>query len=325
MTIDYRSRLIWKSVVAALTLGLVACEFGGGPGGNNGLPADGDLPLDAPHFPEAGTKKDAGVKHDAPGRLDAKVFKDSGSAVRDDSGSGGSDGGMTGSNSHLLLTEVCLNPDAAAFIEVYNPTGSNVDLTNYYLAVTPSYYQLPLNSETIARHQWIVQFPVASTIKAGQVVTVTPESGFDFDGTYGVFPTYSIDDEDMNPILVDTDPYMDFTGTSVVLFYWDGIADLVEDVDIMIAGAPTTQWQLTDKSGVMQGSSTYAGDANTIAAQAGTPGANTSTKRILFETGNEIQNGMGNGITGHDETSENTAVTWDNTYGAPTPGTVPTL
>jgi hypothetical protein len=233
---------------------------------------------------------------------------------------------MMGSGSHLLLTEICLNPDAGAFIEVYNPTGKPVDLTNYYLGVTPTYYQLPLDSETIAAHQWIAQFPVASTITNGAVVTVAPESSFDFEHTYGVKPTYSINDLTMNPVIADNDPYMDFTGTSVVLFYWNGVTDLVQDVDIMIVGSPTTAWQLTDKSGVMQGSSTYATDTNTIAPQAVTPGANASTKRLLYETGNEIQNGTGNGLTGHDETSENTAVTWDSTaFTAPTPGTVPTL
>lgn len=31
----------------------------------------------------------------------------------------------------------------------------------------------------------------------------------------------------------------------------------------------------------------------------------------------------GNGLTGHDETSENTGVTWDSAFTAPTPGVVP--
>lgn len=56
--------------------------------------------------------------------------------------------------------------------------------------------------------------------------------------------------------------------------------------------------------------------------------AGTSYKRILFETGNELQIGASNGITGDDETSENVRVTWDSqatatNYTAATPGTVP--
>lgn len=43
-----------------------------------------------------------------------------------------------------------------------------------------------------------------------------------------------------------------------------------------------------------------------------------------LETGFEQQTGAGNGLTGDDETSENTAMTWDTTFTLPTPGTVPT-
>ena len=50
-----------------------------------------------------------------------------------------------------------------------------------------------------------------------------------------------------------------------------------------------------------------------------------ASKRMLGETGYETQGGAGNGITGDDETSENTRMTWDSTFTAPTPGTAPTF
>jgi len=62
-------------------------------------------------------------------------------------------------------------------------------------------------------------------------------------------------------------------------------------------------------------------------AQGATPGGCVSTKRILLEDCHETLAGTGNGVGGHDETSEDTAVTWDgapgNAFSAPTPGQVP--
>jgi hypothetical protein len=51
------------------------------------------------------------------------------------------------------------------------------------------------------------------------------------------------------------------------------------------------------------------------------PGFGFSTKRMLLEGSHEINSG-GNGITGHDETTENILVTWDTIYIAPDPGVV---
>jgi hypothetical protein len=52
-----------------------------------------------------------------------------------------------------------------------------------------------------------------------------------------------------------------------------------------------------------------------------------STQRILLEDGHERQRVGGNGQDGDDETSEDTAVTWDSppahAFGLATPGTVP--
>ena len=46
---------------------------------------------------------------------------------------------------HLLITEVLAPPDAdagKAFVEIYNPTGQSVDLSEYYLANYNTYYQI---------------------------------------------------------------------------------------------------------------------------------------------------------------------------------------
>jgi hypothetical protein len=53
------------------------------------------------------------------------------------------------------------------------------------------------------------------------------------------------------------------------------------------------------------------------------PASARSAKRLVLEIGNETQAGTGNGVGGDDETSENTAITWDTTYTVPTPGATP--
>jgi uncharacterized protein len=302
-------------------LGTGACEFGGGPG------AFAELQPDAPVFHE-----DSGSSH-----KDSSTHKD-GSSEEHDGGSAGSDAGSgsAGATAHLLITEISLNPDAGAFVEIYNPTSAAIDLTNYYLTNNGMYYTWPGTAADggpdLPREGWIVQFPAGDTIAVGQVITVAVDGASvatNFMTTYSVAPTYSLTDTvwAQDDTDADGDPgWLDYNGNAVVLFYWNGTTDLVQDVDIMIAGNPSSDYALVNKSGLTSGSgaTTYATDAFTIAAQLNTPGDDKSTKRLKFETGYETQNGTGNGITGHDETSENTAETWDTgSFTAPTPGTVP--
>lgn len=161
------------------------------------------------------------------------------------------------------------------------------------------------------------------------VVTVAIDTAAAFQSTYGVAPTYSVADGTMQ-VVAGTGATLTNAGELIALFWWDGQDDRVRDVDLLLAGVPTTANGLVDKSGVaIDGPdadaipTAYLPDARTMTAQASTPGSGKSTQRILAETGHEIQAGTGNGLTGHDETSENTSATWDSTFGTPTPGVVP--
>ena len=107
---------------------------------------------------------------------------------------------------------------------------------------------------------------------------------------------------------------------------WDGATDLVSDVDMVNIGTPGATNAIADKSAVSvdgpdmdKVASSYAADGYTMPLQMSDPGFGFSTKRIGLETGNET-NGAGNGITGDDETTEDTSVTWDTIYTAPDPG-----
>jgi len=235
------------------------------------------------------------------------------------------DGATTQSTGHVLLTEVALGGAGAEFIELANPTTQAVALANYYLSDNGNYFKLPAGAAGVGLSQgdFIAQFPAAATLAPGAVITVATGTAAAFNTAYGTMPTYSIADATMTVTASFGTPGLTDSGELVVLFSWDGTSPLVKDVDLVLAGAPTQINGLVSKSGYTQLNATYATDAETIANQPTAPAGGTSTKRIAAETGHETQAGTGNGITGHDETSEATSATWDTTFTAPTPGTIP--
>ncbi|HVK88825.1 MAG TPA: lamin tail domain-containing protein [Kofleriaceae bacterium] len=231
--------------------------------------------------------------------------------------------------SALLLSEVVLQPAGAEYIELINPGSAPVDLSRYYLADHGNYFRIPAGTATVDSSDFIVKFPQGASIPAHGVVTVAIDSAAAFTTTYGTAPTFAIAGGTMMTIVSNGAPSLTNSGELVVLFYWDGSSDLVSDVDIMLAGTPSSINGIIDKSGYSVDGpdagntpTAYAPDARTLAAQPSAPGAGSSTKRIGLEAG-EVQNGIGNGLTGDDETTENTVVSWDTSYTAPTPGVVP--
>lgn len=239
--------------------------------------------------------------------------------------------GTGNGSSSLLLTEVVLAPSAGEFIEIANPSNTAVDLSSYYLSDNGGYFRLPAGLTTIDSTDFLAKFPAGATIAAHGVITVAIDTSANFLATYGVAPTYSLASATMTNIVSNGVPSLTNAGEVIVLFRWDGQADLVKDVDLVLAGTPTVANSLVDKSAVAidgpdAGTQTtaYAADARTLPMQGTAPAAGKSTKRLAIEAGHETQAGGGNGITGDDETSEDTAATWDTTgFGNPTPGVVP--
>lgn len=230
------------------------------------------------------------------------------------------------SGPHLLLSEVTLSPAGSEFIEIVNPTGAAVDLSSYYLSDNGAYWKLPQSTPNLGAADFIAKFPAGATIAPNQVITVATGTAAAFATAYaGAMPTYSIADGTMPTVATNGTPTLTDAGEIVVLFQWDGTAPLVQDVDLVLAGTPIAANGLVSKSQMPQLGCAYAADANTIAVQATPPGAGKSTKRIALEGTAEAHAGTGNGITGDDETSEDTSMTWDTpaTFSAPTPGTVP--
>jgi len=232
----------------------------------------------------------------------------------------------------LLLTEVVLAPSAGEFIEIANPNAQAVDLSTYYVADAGLYFRIPGGPPVLDPADFIARFPAGASIPGKGVVTVALDTAANFTATYpGVTPTYALAGGTMTTIASNGVPSLTNGGELVVLFRWDGTSDLVRDVDILLAGVPSAGNTLVDKSGVaLDGpdadilTTAYKTDARTLSAQASAPASNRSTKRTAPESGHELQSGAGNGLTGDDETSENTAMTWDSTFTVPTPGAIPT-
>jgi hypothetical protein len=247
------------------------------------------------------------------------------------------DGPSPPPSSPLLLSEVVLTPDAGEMIEIVNTSSSAVSLATYYLSDSGNYYRLPIGA-TVDPTDFIVKFPDNAVIQGHEVLTIAIAMPTDFGNAYNnMVPSYSLRDGSLTTIAMNGAPNLTNGGEPIILFQWDGRSDLVSDVDIMLAGAPSGPTNaLPNKSNVTQDgpdpdmvASKYAVDIGTIHGQPMPPSAGFSTKRIALETGHETQNGTGNGQSGDDETSEDTSVTWDgtadNVFTPPTPGQVPAV
>ena len=242
---------------------------------------------------------------------------------------------------HVLLSEVKTGPDPLEFIEIYNPTCVDVDLSDYYLSDDPAYSLLPSWGDptpNLGDGDAVVRFPAGSILPA-QAVAVIARSGSTYKTEFGAPPDYALvapggalrmefiargNTEDMR---------LTASGEPVALFEWDGARDLVRDVDVVTAGeAPTAGHQLVPKQVLSPDgvdgpdpdstNTEYREDTATMPLMIERDASTGSYARIVFEDAFEIAEG-GNGIVGHDETSEDIRTTWDQDPGSlPTPGQV---
>ncbi|MDZ7308627.1 MAG: endolytic transglycosylase MltG, partial [candidate division KSB1 bacterium] len=252
-----------------------------------------------------------------------------------------------GQSDHLLISEFVVTPTDGEFIEIFNPTFSTIDLSNYYLTDdvstgNPDYVKVVngAGALTVANFDFLAKFPDGASIAPGGVKVVA-FTGAGFKTRYGVAPDYEVlgtdtTIADMIGIAVSGTAGLTNDRETIVLFTWDGVSDLVQDVDYVVWGDKSTA---VDKSGLAidgpdadSNPSSYKNDTP-VASQTAVNADNdvdsaphdngSSAARNAPEAGEKLSSG--NGITGHDETSENFSFaggswTEDNT---PTPGTVP--
>ncbi len=245
---------------------------------------------------------------------------------------------------HLLLSEICVRNNPQEFIEVYNPMSYSVSLENYYLtdlygdeANHGEFYPYIVFGSILSQDvsDFLVRFPAGSQIQPGQALIVALR-GNDFQTSYGYLPDFEI--VSTGAVQQMAVPLNGFVGSSaglsnggetVTLFYWDSASDLVQDVDY--ASWSDDLVRRLDKSGIsIDGPDPDTNETvyfNDTAVEyqdrisGGPHPAGESFTRVDFSEGSEIFTG-GNGITGHDETSENMSLTWG--FAESSPGDVVT-
>lgn len=219
----------------------------------------------------------------------------------------------------LLISEVCVTGTGGEFIEIYNPNLISVDLTHYYLADSvdgspPNYTGITKGTNAVTNtNDFLVKFPDGATIAPGQYLviaanTITPDTDVAAAATFKLSALGTCTATQM------ATPGTCFIGSSaaglitnaneaIMLFYWDGASDLVQDVDYVCWGGLNTQF--CDKTGVSINTSTYLADTP-IASQklSATHNVNYSIQRKQTTPIEGAQTSPGNGVTNQDETSE---------------------
>lgn len=225
----------------------------------------------------------------------------------------------------LLIRQVYLERDTPGFIELVNTTDAVMTLQGVHLATTPDFGLLPsADGPALVDGQVIVKLPDGLQVPPGEVAVQL--SAGSFVEAYGFAPELSLPTSDEGAQAVEVvagDPeggaLASFGGGVVALFVWDGQSDLVQDLDVVIWGEGVN----VDRSGVAVDGPDD-GDEASIYADDTAPGDQRPADAI--EPGNALLRGAGevdeateggNGIGGHDETSEDMASAFSQ--GAPAP------
>ncbi len=248
---------------------------------------------------------------------------------------------------HLVITEVATSPSEAEFIELYNPGKTAVPLAQVYVSDRADYYQIPKGSLTSSSTDFVARFPTGATIAPGAYVTVSISGALGYKTTFGKAPDYEMINTDGTvpdmvaavtgpPSSIGSQAGLTDGGELVVLFSWDGAADLVKDLDYVVWKGSSATAVSKNASICIDGpdadtSTTCYLDDTAVTNQMylGVPGQGGSLHRCNHVEDNEKKTG-GNGATGHDETSEPWAgvgATWkinattlkNRTPGAPAP------
>jgi hypothetical protein len=171
--------------------------------------------------------------------------------------------------SHLLITEVGVRglnsatlADSTEFIEIYNPTSEQIDLTKYYLSDVNAYSSLPVGGNVNVAQEatdFAMRFPQGAIILPGGVKVVAIQGSWykeltGMDADFMMFyrsragapphlaPTTAVSMIDVatnKPVTYPTFGELTNGGEFVWLFYWDGVSDLVCDVDLVYWGSGT--------------------------------------------------------------------------------------
>ena len=232
---------------------------------------------------------------------------------------------------HLIFKRVCIAPNEAEMIEIYNPTSVDINLNapgngSYFLTdgtdpTQSEYYYNIVTSQSAAwsgniTTDFFISFPENLIIGAGESLSIGMHDANTFQNYYNYSPETTLADIEPTLYYSMQNPPFDNGGLGfnvlgddsevLILFYWDEASSIVEDVDYFLWGNATYAVDKSAESG-------YLADTP-IAQQNFIPAANPNYSyfRNSNEESGESQSG-GNGITGHDETSEIFEISWSIT------------
>ncbi len=244
---------------------------------------------------------------------------------------------------HLILSQIVIKTRApyttfgSPSILIVNGTASDLDLSDVYLtdgttAPNALYYNLPLGDPATSNPgggnggDFHARFPAGYTLAAGDTLAIAVNGSGEYQQAYGRLPDFELFEDGNTPDVVpelleafpgsinagplsgSNVPALSDIGESLILYTWDGSSDLVQDLDYLAWGTYTAS--LIDKTGVTIGSSTYADDTPVAQQEpTGVPSFRQALRRASDDEGDETHSG-GNGISGHDETSEPLTTTW---------------
>jgi hypothetical protein len=210
---------------------------------------------------------------------------------------------------HLVFSRITIKPDAAELISIKNPTSESISLNNYYISDSPNYYKIQTENDLSpgnAINDFLVKFPTSTSIDSGDSLLIAIQSNYisyygeDFQVDFTLRD--NLIEIESGSAGLSQDGRFDDTRECLILFYWDGNeSSIVKDVDYFLWGGTS---QAVNKSSV----SGYSNDTD-IESQLYLPSHDTNytfSRQSMIE--NELENG--NGITGHDETSEDFNSTW---------------
>lgn len=241
---------------------------------------------------------------------------------------------------HLLLSEIVTRPNGSEMIEIVNPTAGSVDLTNYWLSDSHLYPRVATGDfPTASGSDFAARFPAGAAIGPGEFRTIALSNAsggsVSFAAAYGHKPDFELrptangadDDADVPDMLpsdqantIGATASLTDAGEPVVLFY-RAEGGIAHDVDYVFFGEATTSNAVVDKTGEPG----YLADtAAALQRAVAAPGESGAIHRCIYGEPGETRV-AGNGITGHDETSEDAARSFVVTIGvsARTPGGPP--
>lgn len=229
---------------------------------------------------------------------------------------------LTGQADHLIFSRIVLTPDEAEMVAITNPTNISIDLSNYYLTdATKSssnqyYYKLPDSTDYWSGDfkDFITRFPEGLTIEPGDTLTLGLHNSEMFSNYWDYQPDITLFENMLNAIEGETtigfgeislnQNILHDNSECLILFYWDQSSSVIQDVDYFLWGGTNYGVNKTDIVGYQP--DTPLEQQSYIRYH----GEDSSFVHVNVEETGENDT-SGNGITGHDETSEDFLLSWE--------------